>query len=88
MAVELARLGRSRLITITVGEKPILYQYSYVFGDCCYWQFPARAAGEEWDRFSLGATALVVLIRSTIEEGIKRIEGGVSHYDYKTRLGA
>ena len=88
LAVELARLGRTRLIKITAGEKPILYQYSYVFGDCCYAQIAARAAGEKWDRFSLGAAALVVLIRGTIEEGIKQIEGGQSHYDYKTRLGA
>jgi CelD/BcsL family acetyltransferase involved in cellulose biosynthesis len=88
LAVELAHLGRTRLIKITAGGKPILYQYSYIFGDCCYWQLPARAAGEEWNRFSLGATALVVLIRKTIEENITKIEGGVSHYEYKTRLGA
>jgi len=88
LAVELARMGRSHLIKVTAGEKPILYMYSYVFGDCCYWQLPARQAAEEWDRFSLGATALVVLIRSAIEDGMKRIEAGVSHYDYKTRLGA
>jgi len=88
LAVELAHLGRTRLIKITAGEKPVIYQYSYVFGNCCYWQLPARAAGAGWDRFSFGATALVVLIRSMIEEGIKRIEGGQSHYEYKTRLGA
>lgn len=88
LAVEMARLGRTRLIKITAGEKPIIYQYSYVLGDCCYWQLPARAAGAEWNRFSLGATALAVLIRSAIEEGIKKVEGGQSHYDYKNRLGA
>jgi hypothetical protein len=88
LAVELARLGRTRLIKITAGGKPVLYQYSYVFADCCYWQLPAREPGKEWDRFSLGATALVVLVRSAIEEGIKRIEGGLSYYDYKIRLGA
>ena len=88
LAVELARLGRTRLIKITADEKPIIYQYSYVFGHCCYWQLPARAVGAEWNRFSLGATALAVLIRSTIEGAIKQIEGGQSHYDYKTRLGA
>jgi CelD/BcsL family acetyltransferase involved in cellulose biosynthesis len=88
LAVELARLGRTRLIKISTGEKTILYEYRYIFGDYCYWQLSARAVGEQWDRFSLGATGAVVMIRSAIEEGIKRIEGGVSHYDYKTRLGA
>jgi hypothetical protein len=88
LAVEQAHLGRIALIKITAGEKPIIYEYRYIFGDCCYWQLSARAAGEEWDRFSLGATGVVVLIRTTIENGIKRIEGGLSHYDYKIRLGA
>lgn len=87
LAVELARLGRTGLIKITAEEEPIIYEYRYIFGDSCYWQLSARAAGEEWDRFSLGATGVVFLIRSTIEVGIKRIEGGLSHYDYKIRLG-
>jgi hypothetical protein len=88
LAVELARAGRTRLIKITAGGKPILYEYSYILGDCCYWQISARAAGNEWDRFRLGATGAIAFIRSTIEDGIKRIEGGLSHYEYKTRLGA
>jgi len=87
LAVELARLGRAGLIKITAGGKPIVYEYRYVLGDCCYWQLSARAAGMEWDRFSLGATGVISLIRTTIEDGIKRIEGGLSHYDYKLRLG-
>jgi len=87
LAVELARLGRTNLIKITVGEEPILYLYSYIFGNCCYAQLSARSVGEKWNRFSLGKTVLVVLIRSAIEIGIKRIEAGQSHYDYKTRLG-
>ena len=88
LAVELSRLGRTRLIKIMDGQTPIVYEYYYIFGDCGYWQLSARAEGKEWDRFSLGATGAIVMIRSTMEEGIKRIEGGVSHYDYKTRLGA
>jgi len=88
LAVELARLGRTRLIKITDGETPILYEYYYIFGDCSYWQLSARIAGEQWDRLSLGATGAIALIRHTIEEGITRIEGGISHYEYKTRLGA
>lgn len=88
LAVELARVGRTRLIKITAGGKPILYEYSYVFGDCCYWQISARAAGKDWDRFRIGATGAIAFMRSTIEEGIKKVEGGLSHYEYKNRLGA
>lgn len=88
LAVELARLGRTRLIKITDGETPIIYEYYYILGNCSYWQLSARASGAEWDRYSLGATGTVVMIRSIMETGIKRIEGGVSHYEYKTRLGA
>jgi len=87
LAVELARLGRTRLIKISNGEIPIIYEYYYLFGNCSYWQLSARIEGEEWDRLSLGATGAVAMIRETIEEGITKIEGGVAHYEYKTRLG-
>jgi hypothetical protein len=88
LAVNLAQSGRTHLLKISAGGRPIIYQYSFIYGKCCYWQLPARAVGIEWNRFSLGATSLVVLIRNMIENGIRRIEGGQSHYDYKTRLGA
>jgi CelD/BcsL family acetyltransferase involved in cellulose biosynthesis len=88
LAVRLAGLGRTLLIRVSAGEIPIIYQYGYVFGDGFYWELPARASGDEWDRFSLGATAIMILIRRSIESGIRRIEAGLSHYEYKTRLGA
>ena len=88
LAFEMARLGRTRLVRITAEKKPIVYEYSFALGDRSYLQNSARAAGEEWDRFSLGATGVAVFIRYAIEEGINRIEAGLSHYDYKTRLGA
>ena len=88
VAVGLAHLDRTRLIRMTAGGKPVLYEYRYKFGPVSYWQVSARMVSEEWNRFSLGATGAVAMIRSSIDEGIKRIEGGVSHYDYKMRLGA
>lgn len=88
LAVELSRLGRTNLIKIMAGQTPIIYEYYYTLGNCGYWQISARVWGKEWDRFSLTTIGAIVMIRSMIEEGIKRIEGGWSHYDYKTRLGA
>jgi CelD/BcsL family acetyltransferase involved in cellulose biosynthesis len=88
LAAELAKQGRTRLIKVTADDTPIIYQYAYCFGDRCYWLLPARIIGKQWDRFSLGQKATVALIRCLIEEKIKHIEAGVSHYDYKSRLGA
>jgi CelD/BcsL family acetyltransferase involved in cellulose biosynthesis len=88
LAVELARLGKTRLIKVTVEGEPILYAYRYIWGDCCYWQTTARAIGEKWDHLRLGTTTPVLSIRNNIEEGIKRIENGLFHYNYKNHLGA
>jgi hypothetical protein len=88
LAFEMARLGSTRLIKITAEKKPIVYEYGFAFGDRSYLQNSARATGEEWDRFSLGVTGVVDFIRYAIEERITRIEAGLSHYDYKIRLGA
>jgi hypothetical protein len=88
LAKSLAERGMCRLIKISANGVPIIYQYAFVLGDCCYWQLPARTIGEEWNRYSLGATAMVLLIQRCIEEGLSRIEGGLGHFGYKLRLGA
>jgi CelD/BcsL family acetyltransferase involved in cellulose biosynthesis len=88
LAFELSQLGRTRIVKIMAGTTPIIYEYYYIFGNCGYWQVSARALGKEWDRYSLGATGAFIMIRNIMDEGITHIEGGVSHYDYKTRLGA
>lgn len=85
---ELSQKGRVRLIRIIADNEPITYEYSFAFGDCYYWLLPARKIESRWEQFSLGSTSLVNMIRIAIEEGMKRIEGGLGHYDYKIRLGA
>jgi hypothetical protein len=88
LASELSKFGRTRVIKITAGSTPIIYEYYYIFGNMAYWQVSGRAIGQEWDRYSLGSTGALIMIRKIMEERIFHIEGGVSHYDYKTRLGA
>jgi len=88
VSLALAGLGRTRIIKVTADGIPILYQYAFVLGSRCYWQLPARATGKPWERFSLGATAAVMLLRYCIEQGIDHVEAGLGHYDYKTRLHA
>lgn len=88
LAIEFAKQNRTRLLRITADGKPIIYEYCYMFGDRCYWLLPARIIGAQWDRLSLGATALVELIRQAIEEKITFVEAGVSRYDYKLKMGA
>ena len=37
---ELSKLDRFRITRIYADEKPIAFQFSFVFGDCCYWRLP------------------------------------------------
>jgi hypothetical protein len=82
------KLGRTRFIRILVDNQVISSQYAFAFGDSYFWELPARATGDQWERFSLGPTGIVTMIAAGITEGRKRIEGGLAHYDYKLRLNA
>jgi CelD/BcsL family acetyltransferase involved in cellulose biosynthesis len=85
---ELARLGRLRLYRLLADGKVVSYQYGYCLGDRFCWRLPARPAGKEWDRFGLGRFGLMKMIEDAIGEGIRHIEAGCGHYDYKVQLGA
>jgi CelD/BcsL family acetyltransferase involved in cellulose biosynthesis len=84
----LAPLGRVRLLRIWAGDEIVASQYAFAWGERWFWELPARAIGPSWDRFSLGPTGIVVMISEAIKEGVKGIEGGLGHYDYKLRLKA
>jgi CelD/BcsL family acetyltransferase involved in cellulose biosynthesis len=87
MVKQLSQLGRFRMIRLSANGKPVAMQYAFTFGENCYWRLPARAVGEEMNRFGLGTLGLLQLIEQMSREGIRRIEGGPSHYDYKIEYG-
>ena len=82
------RLGRVRFVRILASGKTIANLYAYVFGGCYYCELPARSLDPQWDRFSLGPAGIVATISAAIGDGMTRMEGGLSHYDYKLRLNA
>jgi CelD/BcsL family acetyltransferase involved in cellulose biosynthesis len=84
---EMSRLGRFRMTRILAEQKVIAFQYAFVFGDCCYWRLPARAAEKELDRFGLGVLGMVHLFDAMMRENIRRVEAGMGHYDYKMQFG-
>jgi CelD/BcsL family acetyltransferase involved in cellulose biosynthesis len=84
---KLSRLDRFRIVRLFADHRVIGYQYAFVFGNCCYWRLPARAPEKEMDRFGLGVLGMVQMFEAMIREGVRRIEAGVGHYDYKMRFG-
>jgi CelD/BcsL family acetyltransferase involved in cellulose biosynthesis len=85
---QMSRLGRFRIVRLFADGNVVASQYAFVFGDCCYWRLPARAVTDGLERFGLGRLGLMQLVETMIAEGVRRIEAGVGHYDYKLRLGA
>jgi CelD/BcsL family acetyltransferase involved in cellulose biosynthesis len=79
---------RVRFIRIVADGNVVANQYVFVFGTRYFWELPSRAVAPQWDRFSLGPTSIVTMLHHAMTEGMTRVEGGLAHYDYKTRLGA
>ncbi|NTU73057.1 GNAT family N-acetyltransferase [Candidatus Roizmanbacteria bacterium] len=81
------RKGRLRLLRLLVEGKVVSYQLCYAFGKRWYWRLPARVVGPDWDKYALGRIGLIKEIEMAIIEGVKEIEAGPGHYDYKIKLG-
>lgn len=87
LAKAMSRLGRFRMVQLSADRRVVATQYAFVFGDCCYWRLPARAPEKELDRFGLGVLGMLQLFEAMIKEGVRRVEAGVGHYDYKMQFG-
>jgi len=83
----LVRKGRLRMVRLLADDQVVSRQLCYRFGDCLYWRLPARVSDQKWDRYGLGRIGLISMIELAIGEGIKTIEAGIGHYDYKVKLG-
>lgn len=88
LAVEGARRGRLRLVSLFAGEDVVSIQLSYSFGSRWHWRLPARVVGPEWDKYGLGRVGLVKMLEAAIGEGVEEVEAGPGHYEYKVKLGA
>jgi CelD/BcsL family acetyltransferase involved in cellulose biosynthesis len=83
-----AERDRVRFVRIMSGDKVLANQFVFEFGDSFCWELPSRIVGPEWDKMSLGPCGLIAVIETGIARGIKRIEGGLGHYEYKLKMGA
>jgi CelD/BcsL family acetyltransferase involved in cellulose biosynthesis len=83
----LSKSGRFRMVQLKANGAIISEQYAFVFGDRCYWRLPARTIDVEFEKFGLGVLGLVQLIECVIAEGVRWIEAGVGHYEYKIHFG-
>jgi CelD/BcsL family acetyltransferase involved in cellulose biosynthesis len=84
---EQAKLSRVRFYRLLADGQVISCQYGFRFGQSLTWRLPARPVGAQWDRFGLGRLGLMKMLEAAIGEGVRRVEAGMGHYDYKTQLG-
>lgn len=88
MAIAQAGRNRLRLLRFRGKNAVIAYEFCFAFGNRWFWRLPARLAGPDWDRYSLGRICLSKVLESAISEGAREVDGGAGHYHYKVRLGA
>ena len=82
-----AELGRLRMIRILADGEAVSKHYCFSFAKRCYWRLPARAIGSEWDKIGLGGLAVAKKVELCIVEGVREVEAGIGHYDYKIQWG-
>jgi CelD/BcsL family acetyltransferase involved in cellulose biosynthesis len=87
MVLEQAKRGRLRLLRLLADGKVVSYQLCYAFGDRWHWRLPARLVDSDWDKYGLGRIGLIKEIEMALTEGVREIEAGAGHYDYKIKLG-
>jgi CelD/BcsL family acetyltransferase involved in cellulose biosynthesis len=80
--------GRTVLLRMRANGRTIASQCAFLLGDTCHCRFAARDSSPEWDGYGLGRVSLIKLFEHLIGLGIRRVDAGVGHYDYKLRLGA
>lgn len=87
LVATLGPLGQVRFFNIRANDEIVSSQFCFQFGANNYWRLPARSFGTEWDRYSFGRLGLGNMIGASIAEGVRTVEGGRGHYDYKVQMG-
>jgi len=86
---ELAPAGRVVLSCLLAAERPVSYFWDFRCGRTAHWRLPARVTGEEeMEKLGLGRAGLILRIETLIPEGIRTVEDGPGHYEYKLQHGA
>jgi CelD/BcsL family acetyltransferase involved in cellulose biosynthesis len=68
-------------------DGPLATQFALISGTTAHWRLPARSLDPEADHLSVGKVGLVLMIKTLIETGYRRIEAGRGEYDYKLVYG-
>jgi CelD/BcsL family acetyltransferase involved in cellulose biosynthesis len=68
-------------------DGPLATQFALISGTTAHWRLPARSLDPEADHLSVGKVGLVLMIKTLIEAGYRRIEAGRGEYDYKLVYG-
>ena len=82
----LAPRGQVRLARLLADEIAAQIEFSLSFGQSEYWRLPARRIGS-WERYGVGRVARVERFAAAIAKGVRRVEAGPGHYEYKLKLG-
>jgi CelD/BcsL family acetyltransferase involved in cellulose biosynthesis len=84
----LASRGGAFLVRIAHMGTPVAYEWCLALGAQGFWRLPARVVDEEWEKLGLGRVGMARMIEAMIGLGVREVEAGPGHYDYKVKHGA
>jgi hypothetical protein len=83
----LAKRDLVRIHELTGNGEILSMQYSFVLADRCYNRLSARRPSAELEKLNLGRIGLLKMLESLIDDGVRLVEAGPGHYDYKMGSG-
>lgn len=83
----LGEAGRVLFVRMRVDGRIVARQCCFIFGDTLFCRIAARSPEPRWSSYGLGRMILSHIIELAISQGLRRVDVGTGHYEYKLRLG-
>ncbi|MFM7135319.1 MAG: GNAT family N-acetyltransferase [Planctomycetota bacterium] len=84
----LSERGRVQMVRMAASGHVIAYEWSFAYGQRGFWRLPARSVDPAFEKLGLGRLGMARMIEAMIAAGVREIEAGPGHYDYKVKHGA
>ncbi|MBN1816833.1 MAG: GNAT family N-acetyltransferase [Sedimentisphaerales bacterium] len=82
-----AEQGRVCIIDLWVDDQIVCREWCFILKNMVHWRLFALSTDEKYRRYGLGRLGFMQILEWALPQGVRQIEAGAGHYDYKMALG-